>query len=501
MQIMPCSYHTGFPFDRIHISRRADIMNQIYNPYMPNFEYVPDGEPHVFENRLYVYGSHDCFGKFPFCHNSYVTYSAPVDDLTSWRYEGVIYPKKNDDPLSKNGRSDFYAPDVAKGNDGNYYLFYSYAWSSIISVCVSSSPKGPFIYLGHVHDASGKEYGMRKGDPFAFDPAIFVDDDGRIYLYSGFGAKTFFPQIPHGHKPQGSFVMELENDMLTIKGEPKPLSILDNEGKMGFDHSFFEASSMRKFFNQYYFIYSSQAGHELCYATSSSPMGPFTYQGVLISNGDVGYKGRKKPLYPLGNNHGSLVKVHDDYFIFYHRHTNYTNTDRQAMAERIIPDEKGLFPQVEKTSQGLNRVPLLGKGEYPSSICSSLVPKEGNVFYPFFRPPFYSLTKTYITQAKKDNEKEETQYIHNVQDGLVIAYKYFDLSKTSRIHLHLKGRFKGSVSLSFDEREGKVSTTLFELKGEDKIPLDIPHGRDGSALYLYFSGKGKCDFLSFDFEE
>lgn len=475
-------------------------MKQVYNPYMPNFEYVPDGEPHVFEGRVYVYGSHDSFGEFPFCHNSYVTYSADINDLTSWRYEGIIYPKKNDDPLSKNGRKDFYAPDVTRGNDGNYYLVYSYAWSSIISVCVSSSPKGPFIYLGHVHYRSGEEYGMRKGDPFAFDPAIFIDDDRRIYLYSGFGAKTFFPQIPHGHKPQGSFVMELEEDMLTIKGEPKPLVIQDKDHKMDFSHSFFEASSMRKFFDRYYFIYSSQAGHELCYATSSSPMGPFDYQGVLISNGDVGYQGRKEPLYPLGNNHGSLVKVKDDYYIFYHRHTNFTNTDRQAMAEKIVPDGNGFFPQAEKTSQGLNSTSLLGSGSYPSSICSTLLPKEGNVFYPFFRPPFYSLRKTYITQKRKDNEEEETQYIHNVQDGLLIGYKYFNLSKTDRVTLHLKGKFKGSVSLCYDEKGCKVSTTLFELKGEDSIPLDVPHGRDNTAVYFYFSGKGKCDFFSFDFE-
>ena len=29
------------------------------NPYLPAWEYVPDGEPHIFEGRLYVFGSHD----------------------------------------------------------------------------------------------------------------------------------------------------------------------------------------------------------------------------------------------------------------------------------------------------------------------------------------------------------------------------------------------------------------------------------------------------------
>lgn len=33
------------------------MSKQIYNPYMPSFEYVPDGEPHLFGGRIYLYGS------------------------------------------------------------------------------------------------------------------------------------------------------------------------------------------------------------------------------------------------------------------------------------------------------------------------------------------------------------------------------------------------------------------------------------------------------------
>ncbi|MFR3409075.1 MAG: hypothetical protein ACLTXW_06150 [Christensenellales bacterium] len=69
-------------------------MKQVFNPYLPAGEYIPDGEPHVFGNRVYVYGSHDRFNAAIFCVNDYVCYSAPVDDLSAWRYEGVIYKKK-----------------------------------------------------------------------------------------------------------------------------------------------------------------------------------------------------------------------------------------------------------------------------------------------------------------------------------------------------------------------------------------------------------------------
>lgn len=66
---------------------------QAVNPYLPSWEYIPDGEPHVFNGRVYVYGSHDRFNAPIFCVNDYVCWSAPVEDLSEWRYEGVIYRK------------------------------------------------------------------------------------------------------------------------------------------------------------------------------------------------------------------------------------------------------------------------------------------------------------------------------------------------------------------------------------------------------------------------
>ena len=34
-------------------------MKQAYNPFLPAWEYIPDGEPHVFGDRVYLFGSHD----------------------------------------------------------------------------------------------------------------------------------------------------------------------------------------------------------------------------------------------------------------------------------------------------------------------------------------------------------------------------------------------------------------------------------------------------------
>ena len=111
------------PFDLKYKSMKK----QVFNPYLPLYEYTPDCEPHVFGDRLYVYGSHDRYGAFPFCHNNYVTYSTPINDLSDWRFEGEIFDKK-EGPHNRKGKKDLYAPDVTQGKDGKFYLYYSLAW-------------------------------------------------------------------------------------------------------------------------------------------------------------------------------------------------------------------------------------------------------------------------------------------------------------------------------------------------------------------------------------
>lgn len=85
-----------------------------YNPYLPSWEYVPDGEPHVFDGRVYVYGSHDAAAGGSYCPGDYVCWSAPETDLADWRFEGVIF-RKTDDPSNMDGAAPLYAPDVAQG--------------------------------------------------------------------------------------------------------------------------------------------------------------------------------------------------------------------------------------------------------------------------------------------------------------------------------------------------------------------------------------------------
>ena len=96
------------------------------NPILPLTEYVPDGDPHVFGSRVYLYGSHDKANSDRFCVQNYTVWSAPVHDLSDWKCHGVTY-RRDQDPRSKPGKLvDYYAPDCVRGNDGRYYLCLLY---------------------------------------------------------------------------------------------------------------------------------------------------------------------------------------------------------------------------------------------------------------------------------------------------------------------------------------------------------------------------------------
>ena len=190
---------------------------QAFNPYLPSWEYIPDGEPYVFGDRVYVYGSHDRFDAPIFCMNDYVCWSAPVDDLSNWSCSGVIFSKKQD-PMNLTKHRLLFAPDVTIGPDGRYYLYYAFDFMGAMGVAVCDTPDGHYEFLGHVHYKDGTKWGSRKGDEFPFDPGVLTDDDGRVYLYSGFATKV--PPILsrfHNLNNAGGVVVELEPDMVTIK--------------------------------------------------------------------------------------------------------------------------------------------------------------------------------------------------------------------------------------------------------------------------------------------
>lgn len=505
-------------------------MKQVFNPYLPSCEYVPDGEPHVFGDRLYLYGSHDRFDAAGFCLNDYVCWSAPVEDLTDWHYEGVIY-RKDQDPMNQNIPADappqtlvfgiqpkkpgdlnprgvhaMWAPDVTRGPDGRYYLYYCLDFLPEIAVAVCGTPAGSYEYLGRVCHTDGTPLGSRPGDLIQFDPGVFTDVDGSIYLYSG--NAPIRPEDEDGtHHSQ---VMRLKNDMLTLAEEPRPLlpSLGESAGTGYEGHEFFEASSIRRIGRTYYLVYSSVQSHELCYAVSDRPDRDYRFGGTLVDIGDVFFDGRveSEALNALGNTHGGIECCGGHWYVFYHRQTNRTNFSRQGCAEEIFIAPDGSIAQAEVTSCGLNGGALAGEGSYPANICCRLTGKNGAVLS---LPQIMGMDYPFLTQEEDDLWPEDramaedavcpVQYITNLQDGSVAGYKYFDLAGLRGIRLELRGSWHGVILVDTDPEGKDAAIVSVELESGEwstvTAALSLPDGVQ--PLYLRFSGDGSLDFRRF----
>lgn len=312
--------------------------------------------------------------------------------------------------------------------------------------------------------------GMKDGDRQQFDPGIFIDDDKKIYLYSGFSStpeviERIKKKIPGSAlkgfnlKCDGSWVCQLEEDMLTLKGDYKMIVPgVENSVGTGFEgHEFFEASSMRKYNGKYYYIYSSVLSHELCYAMSEYPDRDFVYKGVLHSNGNIGVD--DKPTYYYGNNHGSLVKINGHYYIFGHRHTNKHQYSRQGVAEEIFMNKDGTFNQAEMTSCGLNGRPLKAQGTYPAYIACVLMKDKA----------LLSSEKTDLSRHPAIVQDE----IVDIQDGTVIGYKYFDVEDLNSISVVIKSTGSGTIYVRNEvdgDNIGEIAL-YFIYNGENSVDL------------------------------
>lgn len=486
-------------------------LSQALNPYLPSYEHVPDGEPHVFGDRVYIFGSHDKFGGDVYCLLDYVCYSAPIDNLGDWRYEGVIY-RKIDDPDNLENVGEIFAPDVTQGPDGRYYLFYSVNHRNHVSVAVCDRPAGRYKFWGFVKHSDGVLLGDKPEDEMQFDPGVLTEGDV-TYLYTGFCPAE-------DNNRHGSMMSVLDKDMLTIVEEPvfvvpsaqsvqgtaaptsrtlKWLEAGDEVLKGYKGHEIFEASSIRKVNGKYVFIYSSVKGNELCYAVADTPAGPFVYGGVIISNADLGidtYKDAGKAAAGWANNHGSIERVGDEWYIFYHRHTNGTNYSRQACVEKISISADVKIPQVMMTSC-CNIAPLRSQGTYPAYIACNLYAVSGNAAIPWIG--WLADDQPKIVQEAEYVGFPES-YITNIHDGCIVGFKYFDFKDVHGLAVTVNGYGDGCIEVLTDTK-GDVLGTI-KVDGGDEWTIyegrfNIPDGVD--SLYFRFKGNNAIGLKEFTF--
>ncbi len=408
------------------------------NPILPLWEHIPDGEPRVFGDRVYLYGSHDRPLSGDFCDSKLKVWSAPLNNLDHWTCHGDIFHAQADEDhpadVTWYDGGMMYAPDVVE-KDGKYYL-YAYIFYGKGCVAAADRPEGPFRVI------STYKYDLPEGwaEHGTFvDPGVLVDDDGRVYIYCGF---------------ERSYMAEIDpKDMVTILPGTYQWDILPQEG-------FFEACSPRKVGDTYYLIYSPVPnGSRLAYATSDKPTGPFTYRGYIVDNSDD---------YPGGNDHGSIMKVGDQWYIFYHRMTNGTCFSRQACVERITILPDGTIPPVEMTSLGFSE--SLNPYEETPAHRACVLRNGGRIKY----------------------LNEFHTVVDELRDKTTVGYKYFDFGQdydgtSMELVLELRGLGEaGRVTIHLDGAENApIGEGCFT--GDDqllKIKLPCVNGRH--AVYFTF---------------
>lgn len=277
--------------------------------------YTADPSAHVFNNRIYIYPSHDI--ESPTAKNE----EAGNFDMKDYHVismdgiggkvidHGVALDIKNIPWASRQ----LWAPDAAYV-DNTYYLYFPAKDKYDIfriGVATSKKPEGPFIADNQPIPGS-----------YSIDPAVFGDDDGSFYMYfGGISGGQLQRWDNNVYNPQGQLrkpdeqailprVAKLAKDMRSFTGEVKEIKLVGKDGKtfteQQNDKRFFEASWVHKYNGKYYFSYSTGGTHNICYGISDSPYGPFIYMGVVL-NPVKGW-----------TNHHSIVEVDGKWYIFYH---------------------------------------------------------------------------------------------------------------------------------------------------------------------------------------
>jgi len=292
---------------------RASHLQQKSLPLVSHM-YTADPSAHVFNDKIYIYPSHDIESDKPLNDDGdhFDMRDYHVFSLNEPNAKVIDHGCALDINEVKWAERQMWAPDAAQ-KDGKYYLYFparDYDGLFRIGVASSNQPEGPFK----------AEPSYIKGT-YSIDPAVYEDKDGSYYIYFGglwggqlqyWHKNSYGPeQYPANDEPALKPRMaKLSHDMLSLDEEVHEISILDEYGNEllagDTERRYFEGPWLHKYKEKYYFSYSTGETHKIVYATSESPYGPFTYQGLIL-----------EPV--LGwTTHHSIAKFKGKWYLFYH---------------------------------------------------------------------------------------------------------------------------------------------------------------------------------------
>lgn len=437
------------------------------NPYLPLWEHLPDGEPRVFEDpdnpgkfRAYIIGSHD-LRYTSYCGPDIRMWSAPVEDLSSWRDEGAIFTYNIEDQWDV-----MYAPDLVevKRKDGSkeYYLYpHSRGRGREAMVAKGSRPNGPFTPINMTEDGRRTVPGSIMG----FDPAVYIeyvtdpnDPDFEIgfraYAYWGFQrslAAELDQNTMYSLRPGTEIIPYFlpASSRYGVLRDPEGTTYpnIYEEEDLG-TFNFFEASSIRKVGNKFITVFSGYSGPEygvsstnstLRYAVGDSPLGPWKSGGVLVdSRAPVLNKDGSGLITTNGghNTHGSIEEINGQWYVFYHKPPRGFGFARQAVVAPVIIewDEKPVAEGGGATIRAYdpyaeNKI-WSAKDSQGREYKGAEVTSEGFHIYGLDPYQYYSAGyASYLSDISIQQDSwdiwDNHMPITDVKNGHIIGYKYF----------------------------------------------------------------------------
>ena len=422
------------------LAKPAAVRTVCPNPIVPEGKFLADPSGRVGpDGHLVLFCSHDESAKY-YCSTQNDVLE--TSDLGQWtHHEGVFRTAM----IGKNvfPKLQLFAPDGIF-HDGKWRLVYCTPDANrALGVATSDKVSGPY------GDAHG--FGICR----QFDPSVFRDDDGTLYLYWGqFSLKC----------------AKLKPDLSGIEPETLHEAILDAQ-----HHHFHEGAQAFKRNGVYYLSFTdvsrSGGGNCIGYATGPTPFGPFTYRGVVIDN-DGGNPGH-------GNNHGSVVEFGGSWYVFYHRHSNAAPSLRKACVEPIFFDADGLIREAEMTSNGAG-APLDPFNPVEARLACVL---QGNVR---------------VTTLPDGQER-----LTGIRDGDTALWRYFDVKRSASI-LELEAVSHAETKVTVADAAGKPYGAGTVPAGDGRtlakaaIRLSRPIAPGRSAVKLLFNGESKKDLLDIE---
>lgn len=287
--------------------------------------FIADAGVYPFGDRVYLYVTDDSDNSgSAWDSKDWRAYSST--DLVHWIDHGQIFKVG---PGGFAWASNYAWAPAAAYKNGYYYLYLPVDAAnpdsiSKIGVARSTSPSSGFVdALGAPLILEGRE---ANAGTECIDPFVFMDDDGQAYLY--FGGR------------QAAKVVKLNADMLSLNGPIQSLALTD----------YAESMWVHKRNGIYYLSYSTGWPGPIAYATGSSPLGPFTYQGILLDYVNI------------STNHQGILNYNDQWFLFYHRSVLSGGGPyrRSVLIDCMYYNADGTLRMVQQTAGGVTSTSCKG---------------------------------------------------------------------------------------------------------------------------------------------